>query len=181
MIGISKAFTYSSALRITSASIIALPSSENAMQPAPTISPISEISLPAEPFVIAPIGNTFTIPSFSAFDKINSVIALLSLTGFVFGMQHIVVKPPAAAAIVPVLIVSLYSSPGSLRWVWISIKPGVTILPLASIIFTELSALMPFAIFWIIIPSISISRLSSILFAGSITLLFLIRSPTHTS
>ncbi len=59
--------------------------------------------------VIAPMGSTFTIPSVLALYRINSVTEALSFTGFVFGMHTIVVKPPAAAASHPVLIVSLYS------------------------------------------------------------------------
>src|SRR5207249_3880255 len=47
-------------------------------------------------------------------------------------MQHTTVKPPAAAARVPVATVSLYSWPGSRRWTWRSMKPGQTILPAAS-------------------------------------------------
>ena len=39
-------------------------------------------------------------------------------------MQQIVVKPPAAAARVPVSMSSLYSWPGSRRWTWRSIRPG---------------------------------------------------------
>ena len=47
-------------------------------------------------------------------------------------MQHTAVKPPAAAARVPVATVSLYSKPGSRRCTWMSMKPGHTTLPLAS-------------------------------------------------
>ena len=44
-------------------------------------------------------------------------------------MQHTAVNPPAAAARVPLAIVSLYSWPGSRRWAWMSISPGHTTLP----------------------------------------------------
>jgi hypothetical protein len=47
-------------------------------------------------------------------------------------MQKTVVTPPAAAALVPVAIVSLYSQPGSLRCVCTSIRPGQTTIPAAS-------------------------------------------------
>ena len=57
----------------------------------------------------------------------------LSFTGSVFGMAQTAVKPPAAAARVPVAIVSLSSRPGSRRCVWRSMKPGHTTRPLASI------------------------------------------------
>jgi len=43
------------------------------------------------------------------------VIEALSLTGSVFGIAQIDVKPPATAAFAPEAIVSLYSSPGSRR------------------------------------------------------------------
>ena len=55
------------------------------------------------------------------------------MTGFVFGIGHILVTPPWAAASQPVLIVSLYSKPGSLKCTCRSIKPGITTLPKASI------------------------------------------------
>ena len=62
----------------------------------------------------------------------NSVTERLSFTGFVFGMQQTEVKPPAFAAAVPVAIVSLYSKPGSRRCTCMSIRPGTTSLPAAS-------------------------------------------------
>src|SRR5215210_3306406 len=61
-----------------------------------------------------------------------SVIERLSLTGSVLAMQATPVKPPAAAAMVPVRTVSLYSWPGSRRWTWMSIRPGATTRPAAS-------------------------------------------------
>ena len=57
---------------------------------------------------------------------------LVSIGGIVFGIAHIVVKPPAAAAEVPVSIVSLYSCPGSLKWQCTSTNPGEMIKPDAS-------------------------------------------------
>ena len=59
--------------------------------------------------------------------------ALLSFTGRVLGMAATAVKPPAAAAWVPVRMVSLYSSPGSRRWTCMSMSPGVTTRLRASI------------------------------------------------
>ena len=41
-----------------------------------------------------------------------------------FGMQAMAVKPPAAAAAVPVSRVSFSGRPGSRRWTWTSIQPG---------------------------------------------------------
>ena len=70
---------------------------------------MSASGLPSRPCVIAPIGRTRTAPTSRARRTISSVTARLSLTGFVFGMQQIVVKPPAAAARVPVSMSSLYS------------------------------------------------------------------------
>jgi hypothetical protein len=61
-----------------------------------------------------------------------SVTERLSLTGTVLAMQATAVKPPAAAARVPVRMVSLYSWPGSRRCTWMSISPGATTSPLAS-------------------------------------------------
>src|SRR5215213_3177133 len=74
-----------------------------------------------------------------------SVIDRLSLTGTVLAMQATAVKPPAEAAMVPERTVSLYSCPGSRRWTWMSMSPGVTTRPPASIV----SA--PFG-FWILPP-----------------------------
>src|SRR6202521_2400933 len=61
-----------------------------------------------------------------------SVTDRLSLTGSVLAMQVTAVKPPAAAAMVPVATVSLYSWPGSRRWTCMSISPGATTSPAAS-------------------------------------------------
>ena len=61
---------------------------------------------------------------------INEVMDILrageSITGFVFGIGHIVVTPPFAAACAPVITVSLYSNPGSLKCTCKSTKPGIT-------------------------------------------------------
>src|SRR5512146_1001785 len=56
-----------------------------------------------------------------------------SLTGFVFAMQAMEEKPPAAAARVPVRMSSFHSYPGSLRWTCMSPSPGTTHFPPASI------------------------------------------------
>src|SRR5579862_8261700 len=61
-----------------------------------------------------------------------SVTDRLSLTGSVLAMHATAVKPPAAAAMVPVATVSLYSWPGSRRWTCMSISPGATTSPVAS-------------------------------------------------
>ena len=49
-------------------------------------------------------------------------------------MHATAANPPAAAARVPLAIVSLYSCPGSRRWTWMSMKPGATTRPSASIV-----------------------------------------------
>ncbi len=54
--------------------------------------------------------------------------------GEVFGMQTTVVKPPAAAARVPLAMVSFADWPGSRRWTWMSMSPGATTRPRASIV-----------------------------------------------
>ena len=48
-------------------------------------------------------------------------------------MAQTVVNPPAAAALVPVAIVSLYSNPGSRKWQWGATNPGHTTRRWASI------------------------------------------------
>src|SRR5450759_2367145 len=56
----------------------------------------------------------------------------LSFTGLVLGMQQMDVNPPAAAAREPLSMVSACSNPGSRRCTCISMKPGATIIPVAS-------------------------------------------------
>ena len=46
--------------------------------------------------------------------------------GMVLGMQTMVEKPPATAALLPLSMVSLLSWPGSLKCTCRSMKPGVT-------------------------------------------------------
>ena len=57
----------------------------------------------------------------------------MSLGGVVFGIAQTAVNPPAAAARVPVAMSSLYSCPGSRRWVCRSMRPGMTHCPRTSI------------------------------------------------
>ena len=64
----------------------------------------------------------------------NPTAAWLSVTGSVLGMAQIAVNPPATAARAPVATVSRSSWPGSRRWTWMSISPGATTLPRASMI-----------------------------------------------
>ena len=61
-------------------------------------------------------------------------LAWLSRAGSVLGIQATEVTPPARAEAVPVAMVSSSSRPGSRRWTCMSIKPGQTILPAASMV-----------------------------------------------
>ena len=92
---------------------IGFPSSETATIPASFIAPISAIASPLLPTDAAPIGQTRTFPPAFARSRMNRVTEALSFTGFVFGMQQTAVKPPRAAARVPVSMVSEDSCPGS--------------------------------------------------------------------
>src|SRR5260221_642216 len=109
-----------------------LPSSETATMPASFIAAISAIASPWLPTLAAPIGHTRVAPAVRALSKINRVIDALSCTGLVFGMQHTAVNPPRAADFVPDSMVSEDSWPGSRKCTCRSIKPGATIIPLAS-------------------------------------------------
>ncbi len=129
----SKAFAYSRARRIMRALAIGRPSSETATQPASRRSPYSASSSPFDPRVMAPMGQTRTAPSRAAASRIARVMPAWSFTGSVFGIAHTAVNPPAAAARVPVAIVSLSSRPGCRKWVWRSMNPGQTTSPLTSI------------------------------------------------
>ena len=57
------------------------------------------------------------------------MISAESFTGAVFGIVHTDVNPPAAAAAVPVAIVSLCACPGSRKCTCMSMNPGATIKP----------------------------------------------------
>ena len=92
------------------------------------------------PWLKHPIGKTRTTPSLAPFANTNWTSDALSTGGTVLGITHRVVKPPRAAAKVPVAIVSLCSKPGSLKWQWTSTIPGETIRPFASIVVAPPSA-----------------------------------------
>ena len=99
----------------------------------------------------------------------SSVTERLSFTGSVLAMQATAVKPPAAAAMVPVFTVSLYSWPGSRRWTWMSISPGETTRPEASKVSAPLGFLIAPSIFATSPSSISRSNLPLSPWLGSIT------------
>src|ERR1035438_1237063 len=97
----------------------------------------------------------------------------LSFTGLVLGMQQTDVKPPPAAAREPLSMVSACSNPGSRRCTCISMKPGATIIPVASN--TSAFGEERFGATPAIRPStISTSATRSVFEDGSITLPFLI-------
>ena len=133
MTKLPKCFEYSSAYLITSLLATGRPSSLNATAPACVISPISTHFLPSILLVIAPIGSRSMRPRAFALATISRVTTALSFTGFVFAIGQQVVTPPATAVSEPVFISSLYSRPGSRKCTCISISPGITSLPLASI------------------------------------------------
>ncbi len=114
------------------------------------------------------MGYTRTRASRFAVSTMKRVVEAESFTGVVLGMAHTAVKPPAAAAWEPVAMVSLSSRPGSRRWVWMSMKPGVTTQPAAS----NTSAFLAFrpSPIWAMRPfSIRTSTRPSRREAGSIT------------
>src|SRR4030095_15181569 len=95
------------------------PSSVIATTPALPNEPIGASSSPVRFFEIPPVGKTFTHAVSVARSLIHVIVAGLSAAGEVFGMQTIVVKPPAAAARAPDAIVSLWTLRGSRRWQWV--------------------------------------------------------------
>ena len=112
---------------------IGLPSSVTATAPAALSEPYSVSFSPMLPRVAAAIGKTRIAAPRSGL-SIQRVVSGESLTGTVLGIAQTLVNPPAAAAAVPVAMVSLYPWPGSRRWTWISTSPGATINPVASIV-----------------------------------------------
>ena len=85
--------------------------------PACFMAAISAMASPLLPTLAAPMGQTRTLAVALARSRMKRVTLALSFTGFVFGMQQTAVKPPRAAARVPVSIVSEDSWPGSRRCV----------------------------------------------------------------
>src|SRR5208337_2153328 len=164
--------------RASLAVAMGLPSSETPTMPASRIAPISAMASPLLPTLAAPIGHTRTWPWALARSTMNRVIDALSLTGWVLGMQQTAVKPPRAAASVPVSMVSEFSWPGSRRCACMSMKPGATISPQASNTSAPLAReIFPLgAISAMRSPSNRMSRGASVLDAGSRTRPFLIRS-----
>ena len=78
------------------------------------------------------MNSTLTTPVSSACLCKPLTSIALSTTGLVLAIVTTRVKPPAAAACVPEWKSSFASWPGSRKCVWISIRPGATIRPVAS-------------------------------------------------
>ena len=127
----SKALTYSSARRISTASDTQRPSSENTRTRAAesAIAPNSASLDPPSPTVTAPTGCTSQWPAARPSRQICSVTPAVSATGSVLAIACTAVNPPSAAARVPVSMVSASSRPGSRRWVCRSTSPGSAISP----------------------------------------------------
>ena len=155
MTGSPKGFKYRSADFISAALATGAPSSETPTTPASANSPRSAKSFPRRPRVTAPITSTRTAPSAAAFRWMKPTTLAESMAGSVLGMQQTVVKPPFAAANVPVATVSLCSKPGSRRWQWRSMKPGQTTRPAASMTSAPSGAVSSGAPAWTTLPSCS--------------------------
>ena len=119
----------SSTRRIIAGLAMPSPSSLNATAPASAIAAIGASCSPLRPTVAAATTNTRALAASRAACCTKRTVVVVSIVGFVLGMQQTVVNPPAMAEAVPVLIVSFASPPGSRRWTWGSIRPGATILP----------------------------------------------------
>ena len=102
------------AARMISSSRIGLPSSVTATAPARCSAAKSVSVAPRELRVAAAMGKTLTMAPRSGCRN-QATHSAVSTTGAVFGMVQTEVKPPAAAAAVPLAIVSLYPCPGSRR------------------------------------------------------------------
>src|ERR1035438_3190539 len=127
---------------MVASSRMGLPSSVTAMVPAFCNARKSVRIAPWLERVAAAMANTLTTAPRSAW-RSHSTHSTESTTGAVLGMVQTEVKPPAAAAAVPVAMVSLWSWPGSRRCTWRSMKPGATISPRAS----NFSSALPLILF----------------------------------
>ena len=63
--------------------------------------------------------------------------------GLVFGISNTAVIPPAMAALLPEWRSSVSVDPGSLKCVWVSMQPGKTVKPFASIISLASPVILP--------------------------------------
>src|SRR5580704_4539511 len=148
------------------------PSSLTATMPAFCMAPISERPSPRLPIDAAPMGQTCVLATEADRSRIARVTEALSLTGRVLGMGHTAVKPPRAAARVPVSMVSELSPPGSRRWQCKSMNTGAITRPAASSVspFDEIGVPAEFSggeTREMRPASIQISRAASVPLAGS--------------
>ena len=129
-----KDFTYSSARRISTASWTHMPSSENMRTRAceSAIAPRSARASPARPTVTAPTGCTSHQPASRPSRHTCSTTPAVSAVGVELAIARTEVKPPIAAARVPVSTVSASSLPGWRRWVCRSTSPGSSTRPAQS-------------------------------------------------
>ena len=104
------------------------------------MSAISDSSWPSRCLVVVPSGSTRTTASRRAWVSSDSTSEPVSMLGLRVGQRAQVVKPPAAAARVPLAMVSVSSKPGSRRWQCRSTKPGATTKPETSITVSPLVA-----------------------------------------
>ena len=134
----SNALTYSRARRIRTGSWTQMPSSENIRTRAreSAMAPSSASRSPASPTVTAPTGRTSTQPAARPRLWTCSTTPAVSATGVLLAIACTAVKPPSAAARVPVSTVSASSRPGSRRCVWTSTMPGRAMRPSASMTVT---------------------------------------------
>src|SRR5579884_3172942 len=121
----------------------------NAIAPARAILSNSEVfSTPAA--AISP-KSTIDLLLTSAIFSLNNFSFVT--TGWVVGMSNTVVVPPAAAPLLPLSKSSLWVIPGSLKWTWESMSPGITDRPVASITIEGLANSSPLAATLAIFPS----------------------------
>ncbi len=66
---------------------------------------------------------------FEAISNLSSNNFWVVALGTVLGCSIKEVIPPAAAALLSVAMVALCVNPGSLKWTWSSIKPGIKYFP----------------------------------------------------
>ena len=108
-------------------------SSDRATAPAFFRASLSVSSSPSRPRVTVPTGRTLAGQGAERVN-ISAIRSGLSSGGVVSPMQASVVTPPRTAAAVPEDRSSRSVWPGSRRWTCISIRPGATISPAASMV-----------------------------------------------
>ena len=123
---------YSSARRMISLFCTPEVASVTATTPAFLREPIGARALPSWPLVSVLVGRTRTAASRAQISRRSWMVPTLSAAGSESGIVTTVVKPPAAAARVPVRTVSRAVRPGSPRRQFRSTKPGATTRPLPS-------------------------------------------------